>query len=150
MCDLPKPNQELEGTSLATTLANPMDAKDRNVFLPYMNPGEYAVINRDWRYIRYGEDGEELYDLRADPNEWNNLASQTGNKKVKRQLRETAPDVFAAPEQKLNVRKDLVIEGKTFRWEKGKGNFKPIPKYRPYSTDFKTTPNTKVDKSKKK
>lgn len=27
-------------------------------------------------YIRYGEDSEELYDLRADPNEWTNLATR--------------------------------------------------------------------------
>lgn len=148
MCDLPKPSQMLEGTSLATTLVNPTNAKDRNVFLPYINPGEFAVINRDWRYIRYGDDGEELYDLRADPNEWNNLASIKGNEKVKSQLREIAPKVFAAPEQKLNVRKDLVIEGNSFRWVKGMGNYKPIPKHRPYYYDLKLPLNKKSDNTK--
>jgi hypothetical protein len=44
------------------------------------------------------------------------------------------PKSFAPPEQKFNARKDLVIEGQTFRWEKGKGNYKPLPKYRPYSS----------------
>ena len=43
LCRLPKPHQNLEGTSLAKTLARPDSAKDRNVFLPHMNPGEYAV-----------------------------------------------------------------------------------------------------------
>ncbi|MCP4811412.1 MAG: sulfatase-like hydrolase/transferase, partial [Planctomycetaceae bacterium] len=75
LCGLAKPHQELAGESLAKTLADPKSAEDRNVFLPHMNPGEYAVINRDWRYIRYGEDGEELYDLQNDPNEWHNLAA---------------------------------------------------------------------------
>ena len=74
MCDLQKPKQQLEGTSLASTLADPASAEDRNVFLPHMNPSEYAIINRDWRYIRYGQDGEELYDLNSDPHEWENLA----------------------------------------------------------------------------
>ncbi|MGI9473427.1 MAG: sulfatase [Rubripirellula sp.] len=133
MCGLPKPHQPLEGESLASTLNDPSAAKDRNVFLPYMNPGEYAIINRDWRYIRYGEDGEELYDLRNDPNEWNNLASDKRHADRKVEMSRFAPQEFAAHEQKLNVRKDLVVEGDTFRWEKGKGNYKPVPKHRPYT-----------------
>ena len=133
MCDLPKPHQQLEGESLAATLSNPSAANDRNVFLPYMNPGEYAVISRDWRYIRYGDDGEELYNLQEDPNEWDNIASVENLASIKSELQKSAPGKFAQPEQKLNTRKDLVIEGNTFRWEKGKGNFKPVPKYRPYS-----------------
>ena len=133
MCDLPMPAQRLEGESLATTLKSPETATDRTVFLPYMTPGEYAVINRDWRYIRYGEDGEELYNLRDDPNEWNNLASGLENAHRKAELRKFAPEQFAPPERKLNARKDLVVEGETFRWERRKGNYKPLPKYRPYT-----------------
>lgn len=133
MCELPRPFQSLEGSSLADTLRKPGKAKDRSIFLPYMKPGEFAVINRDWRYIRYGEDGEELYDLRRDPNEWHNLAGDDGYTSIKAEMREGAPTTFAAPEDKLNARKDLVVEGETFRWEKGKGNFIPLPKYRPYT-----------------
>ena len=98
-----------------------------------MAPGEFAVINRDWRYIRYGSDGEELYNLRSDPNEWNNLASDDKYADVIARLRMSAPSEFAAPAVKLNARKDLVVEGESFRWEKGKGNYKPLPKYRPYT-----------------
>ena len=134
MCDLPQPHQPLQGESLASTLRNPSAAEDRNVFLPYMTPGEYAIINRDWRYIRYGNDGEELYNLREDPNEWNNLASDETYADIKAELRKSAPTTFAEPEEKLNLRKDLVIEGNTFRWEKGKGNHTPLPKYRPYTS----------------
>jgi len=134
MCGLPKPHQPLEGQSLAATLSEPQAAKDRTVFLPYMKTGEYAVINRDWRYIRYGDDGEELYNLREDPNEWTNLASDEKYTDVKAELQKSAPRTFAPPELKLNARKDLVIDGDTFRWEKGKGNYKPAPKYRPYTS----------------
>ena len=134
MCNLPMPHQPLEGESLASTLSNPSAASDRNVFLPYITPGEYAIINRDWRYIRYGEGGEELYSLREDPNEWHNLASDEKYADVKTELRKAAPSTFAAPEDKLNTRKDLVVEGATFRWEQGKGNYKPMPKYRPYTS----------------
>lgn len=133
MCDLPKPHQKLEGESLVATLDNPAAAVDRTVFLPYMKPGEYAVFNRDWRYIRYAEDGEELYNLPKDPNEWTNLASDAQYADVIAELRKSAPKTFAQPEAKMNARKDLVIEGDTFRWQKGEGNYKPSPKYRPYT-----------------
>ena len=135
LCKLPKPRQILEGTSLAPTLREPAKASDRSIFLPYVKPGEYAVINRDWRYIRYGEDGEELYDLSKDPNEWRNLAADERFAELKGELQKVAPKVFAAPEDKLNARKDLVVDGDRFRWEKGKGNYVPIPKYRPYTTE---------------
>ncbi len=145
LCGLPKPRQELEGESLAKTLAAPRSAKDRNVLLPHMNPGEYAIINRDWRYIRYGEDGEELYDLQADPNEWHNLAGKPEYAAKKAELRRFAPTTFAKPAPKRNARKDLVIEGETFHWEKGKGNYKPSPKHLPY-----TQPPTREPSAKKR
>lgn len=116
-CGLPSPQQKLEGQSLAATLANPAAAKDRDVFLPHMNPNEYAVMNRQWRYIRYAEGTEELYDVKADPNEWTNLASKPGLEAVKAELRKRAPTTFAPPATKLNAKKDLVVEGDTFRWE---------------------------------
>jgi arylsulfatase A-like enzyme len=47
MCELPKTRQKLEGTSIASTLADPDKAEDRTVFLPHMHPGKYAIINRD-------------------------------------------------------------------------------------------------------
>ena len=119
MCGLPEPAQKLEGTSLAQTLADPNLAKDRDVFLPHMHAGEYAIMNRDWRYIRYGEDGEELYDLCKDPNEWDNLAEDPKYADIKAKMRASAPQEFAKPQEKLNARRDLVLEGESFRWEKG-------------------------------
>ncbi|WP_338685749.1 sulfatase [Haloferula helveola] len=133
MCDLPKPHQKLEGTSIAKTLKDPSKAKDRNVLLPYMKPGEFAVINRNWRYIRYGNDGEELYDVQADPHEWDNLAMHLEHAQRMKQMRGSAPKAFADPEPRFNARKDLVIEGESYRWELGAGNYTPPPKYLPYT-----------------
>ncbi|MEM6364254.1 MAG: sulfatase [Planctomycetota bacterium] len=132
-CDLSKPRQTLEGTSLASTLINPEEAEDRNVYLPYMKPGQYAVMNRDWRYIHYDDKNQELYDLQEDPHEWNNLASDPQYTDIIAKLRQSAPSVFAEEEPKLNVRRDLVVEGETFRWQKGAGNYVPHPKHLPYT-----------------
>ena len=139
MCGLPKPHQSLEGTSLAAALQDPGQAEDRNVFLPHMRPNEFAIINREWRYIRYGEDGEELYQVQDDPHEWNNLASDPAHADRMKSMRNHAPESFAEPEQKLNSRKDLVIEGESYRWEKDQGNYSPPPKYLPYTNASETS-----------
>ena len=118
ICGLPRPHQKLEGTSLASTLEKPAVAKDRDVYLPYMAPGEYAIINKDWRYITYGDDGEELYALKSDPNEWNNLAENPKYEDTKRLLRKSAPKKFSPAAPKRTIGKDLIIEGETFRWRK--------------------------------
>jgi len=117
MCALPQPPQELEGVSLATTLKNPGQAKDREVYLPYTEPKGYAIINQTWRYIHYPDDTEELYNVRHDHNEWNNLAENPEYTSAKKILRAKAPKTFAAPAPSQSVKRDLVIEGESYHWE---------------------------------
>jgi hypothetical protein len=38
------------------------------------NPGNNSVRDTRWRYIRYVDGSEELYDLQKDPHEFHNLA----------------------------------------------------------------------------
>ncbi len=38
--------------------------------------GKLRNSHEKWRYIRYADGAEELYDMVADPREWTNLASQ--------------------------------------------------------------------------
>lgn len=117
LCGLPKPNHPLDGTSLAGILKTPSQAHDRDVFLPFMEPGAYAIINRDWRYIHYADNTEELYDVQTDPNEWTNLAGSSAHRAVKIRLRKSAPQTFAEPGPMLNRRRHLVLEGERFRWQ---------------------------------
>jgi arylsulfatase A-like enzyme len=111
-----KPANNLEGESLASVLADPSTAKDRDVYLPYLDPGGYAIINKKWRYIHYSDNTEELYDVSRDPNEWNNIADRPKFVAIKRQLRASAPKSFAplgTPKNRLR----LVLDGDDFHWE---------------------------------
>ena len=114
MCGLP-PVEGLEGISLAGILRTPSKATDRNVFLPYLDPGGYAIINQKWRYIHYSDDTEELYDVRNDPHEWHNLAGDVKLASVKQKLKASAPKSFAPAGTSRN-RLRLVTKGETYHW----------------------------------
>jgi len=53
--------------------------------------GNHSVRSDFWRYTRYHDGGEELYDLRADPHEWSNLASNAAFREICKNLRRTIP-----------------------------------------------------------
>ncbi|HIF33317.1 MAG: sulfatase [Pirellulaceae bacterium] len=115
LCGLPAV-EGLDGTSLAETLREPMTARDRNVLLPYLDPGGYAIINQTWRYIHYSDSTEELYNVVNDPHEWNNLANDSRHDKMKHELQATAPRKFApAGTPKKTLR--LVTENEQFHWD---------------------------------
>lgn len=114
LCGLRQVDQ-LEGTSLAGVLNDPGTAVDRSVYVPYLTPGAYAIINQDWRYIRYDNGAEELYHVRDDPNEWNNLAGDARFAAVKAGLSAKAPKTFTDPEPDFPDLR-LIIDGESFHW----------------------------------
>ena len=115
-----------DGVSLAPVLKNPALAKERNILLPGMKPKEYAIINQDWRYIRYADETEELYNVRQDPNEWENLAGSPEFAGVKKRLMAAAPASFAEPGVGAGELK-LMIDGDEFEWKrKRQGSPKPL------------------------
>jgi choline-sulfatase len=92
LCGLPR-NPRLEGESLAPLLKNPK-AKHNPAVSTY-EPGNHCVRTERWRYIRYRDGGEELYDRQADPNEWKNLASRPEHAALKQQLARWIPKTSA-------------------------------------------------------
>ena len=54
-------------------------------YLP--NKQSYSLKKSEWRYIRYSNGEEELYDLIKDPKEWDNLASFPAQKKLIKNFR---------------------------------------------------------------
>lgn len=76
LCDLvalPQP-QGLEGHTLIPQLNN-AETKRNFPAISNHNPGNNSVRDERWRYIRYVDGSEELYDHQNDPNEFHNLAS---------------------------------------------------------------------------
>ena len=91
---LPIP-QHVQGPSLRPLLVDPKAAWDR-VGLTTHDRGNHAVRDLDWRYIRYADGSEELYDHRTDPYEWTNLAGRPEHAAVQRRLAAALPRTEAA------------------------------------------------------
>ncbi|GAF95576.1 unnamed protein product, partial [marine sediment metagenome] len=53
---------------------------------------EFSIRTENWRYTRYIDDSEELYDHRKDPEEWTNLAQDPQYKNVIDRLSNYIPD----------------------------------------------------------
>lgn len=66
-------NKILEGLSLLPQLKDADVHRERPAITTH-NPGNHAVRSHRWRYIRYADGSEELYDHLRDPHEWSNLA----------------------------------------------------------------------------
>ena len=52
---------------------------------------EFSIRTERWRYIRYLDDSEELYDHSNDPEEWHNLAGKKEFTKIKAKLAAQLP-----------------------------------------------------------
>jgi arylsulfatase A-like enzyme len=72
LCGLKTP-EHVEGRSLRPLLVNP-SARWEHAALTTHGLGNHAVRLGQWRYIRYADGSEELYDHTNDPLEWKNLA----------------------------------------------------------------------------
>lgn len=94
LCGLP-PRKELEGESLVPLLKNPK-AKHKPVVSTF-EPDNHAVREERWRYIRYKDGTEELYDRFADPNEYRNIAADPKHAAVKRELAKYMPASSVKP-----------------------------------------------------
>ncbi len=95
LCGLPAKGG-LEGHSLAPQLKNAR-APRRWPAITTHNVGNHSVRSERWRYIRYADGSEELYDLRADPNEWFNLAPNPKYAGVMREHAQWLPKTDAPP-----------------------------------------------------
>jgi arylsulfatase A-like enzyme len=90
LCGLPIP-AHVQGVSLRPLLEDPAAEWDR-LALTTHGRGEHAVRSGRWRYIRYHDGTEELYDHDTDPMEWKNLAAEAELAAVKQELGRWMPE----------------------------------------------------------
>ncbi len=109
------PKAGLEGHSLAPLLKD-ATAKRAWPAITTHNRDNHAVRSEHWRYIRYADGSEELYDHRRDPNEWTNLARDPRYAKVSAAHRRWLPNVNAPPVPGSAARL-LINENGVWMWE---------------------------------
>ena len=63
-----------DGKSVVPLLKDPKATWTQPALMTYLR-GNHAIRSDRWRYIRYADGSEELYDHQTDPNGWNNIAS---------------------------------------------------------------------------
>ena len=82
--------ENLDGVSLKPLLEDPDMAWDRSA-LSTNEFGNHAVRSERYRYIRYYNGNEELYDHERDPGEWANLATNPAYDEIKVELAKWMP-----------------------------------------------------------
>jgi arylsulfatase A-like enzyme len=99
LCGIPTPGNN-EGVSIKALLANPQARWELPAVTTYRFRN-HTVRTPEWRYIRYANGDEELYDEVRDPNEWTNLAARPEFAARKAELakylpKSDAPDIHGA------------------------------------------------------
>jgi len=83
LCDLPAYERN-EGLSLVPVMKE--QRKEEAYALTTYGMNNHGIRTEQYRYIRYEDGGEELYDRATDPNEWTNLANYPESKEIKEDL----------------------------------------------------------------
>lgn len=89
------PKASNDGPSLVPLLRDPKAAWDHVSLTHLSEPGSYGLSAEDWRFVHYANGDEELYHIRDDRYEWNNLAANTEHRERRAKLRALGPSSFA-------------------------------------------------------
>ena len=99
------PNKDLDGMSMVSLMKD-KNAKWERPALSVRDRGNYSLRSKRWRYTRYKDGGEELYDHSKDPMEWKNLASDPEYKPIIEQMKKWLPKNEAQNIRKLQWPKE--------------------------------------------
>lgn len=89
LCGLPA-REKIEGDDITTLLRDPNAAWD-HAAITTLTQGNHSIRDHRWRYIRYANGDEELYDHNTDPHEWTNLAGWPACASIKKKLAQYLP-----------------------------------------------------------
>jgi len=103
LCSL-TPKAELEGKSLLSLLENPKASWQRPALTTH-GRNNHSLRSERWRYIRYSDGTEELYDHNMDELEWNNLANDPKYTEIKKELAKWLPGTNVPDVPRANKKK---------------------------------------------
>jgi arylsulfatase A-like enzyme len=103
LCSL-TPKAELEGKSLLPLLKNPKASWQRPALTTH-GRDNHSLRSERWRYIRYSDGTEELYDHDRDELEWNNLADDPECAGIKKELAKWLPKTNVPDVPRANRKK---------------------------------------------
>jgi len=103
LCELP-PRTDIAGRSIRELLARPNASWGYPALTTYQK-GNHSIRSERWRYIKYADGVEELYDHRNDPMEWMNLAGDSKYGAVKSELARWLPKYDAENSPRNTVEK---------------------------------------------
>ena len=83
-------DEPCDNVSIKKLLKGEANNWNRPAIMTYLK-GNHAVRNNRWRYIRYSDGSEELYDHHEDKNEWNNVADVSKNAKIIKSMSQWLP-----------------------------------------------------------
>lgn len=117
LCQLPAV-KGLDGTSFLAQLHDPQTKRNTPAITTWQY-NNHAARSQNFRYIRYRDGSEELYDHRTDPDENRNLANDPQYKGIKKKLRNSLPVNNVVPLSIRNGRTDSY--GKRFEMLRDNG-----------------------------
>jgi arylsulfatase A-like enzyme len=90
-CKLPAVPFGLDGISLRPVIEDAGYTREQPS-MTYFIKGSVGMRSKDWRYIRYHDGGEELYNSKKDPKEWHNLAGDKNHREVVANFQKWLPE----------------------------------------------------------
>jgi arylsulfatase A-like enzyme len=110
----------VEGLDITPLLKNPDAAWDIPALTTF-HKDNHSFRGEQWRYIRYADGSEELYDHQADPNEWTNVVNDPKYSTIKAEFAKHIPAVNVPELPRSN---EQSRSPQTKKNAKGKGNNK--------------------------
>lgn len=114
LCELPAIESH-DGQSVVPLLEQPSMSWEQwgRPSITEFRKGNIAVRSQRYRYIRYDDGGEELYDHSTDPQEWHNLAADPKHSHVIEELKRWLPDEWA---NERPTKSRFAFEPSTYTW----------------------------------
>jgi arylsulfatase A-like enzyme len=105
LCALPAYDRN-EGPNLVPEMTGKDSEMDERTAITTFGMNNHGLRTSEYRYIRYEDGGEELYEHNSDPNEWYNIAGEPGNAEVIEGLKKYLPAINA----NWNVHSDYTFQ----------------------------------------